>query len=266
MAEVVCIQDRALIEAIQRQNFVDQSNPQDYTVERGLFAEYSNGVVIDTEGGYNFILTGPGSKSLVETIGEKVKSGGKARLLDVGCGTGRFLTDCASYSDWSGLISCHGLTACLYNRIFRKVPFETTQEAIKRLGIEVKLGDAQKLASYYSPDQFDIVTAVKVSLYLADPWTLVKGIDYILKPGGVGYINYFFPILGRNNNTRLGLSNEELSALYTFFYKDKRFEIKCINDLVYKKTQAPLDIPIGYAAPILETGDFPSRISYRFLI
>lgn len=266
MAEVVCVQGNDAVSVAQSLSFQSQCEPKDYIVERGLFVEYSNGVAIDL-GGYNFMVKGPGSKSLVETIDEKVQSVGQARLLDVGCGAGRFLTDCASR--WSGLISLHGLTAYFYNRIFDKVSLETTQQAIDRLGIEVKRGDAQKLANHYSPNQFDIVTAVKVAPYLEDPWALVKGIDYVLKPGGVGYINHLFPLLSDpeyRNQTVAGLSDEELFALRLFFEEDGRFETRFGCNLVYKKTQDPLNIPIDYAVPILQTEDSSSRIRYRFLI
>lgn len=242
-------------------SFARQTRPQNYIVERELFAEYRDGRVIDFGGGYNSILRGYGGRSLFGMIKDRMKLLGEVKLLDVGCGTGRFLIDCASI--WSGAIRCYGLTACRYSRIYRISPFETTEDAIQRLGIDVRVGDAQRLADVYD-HQFDLITAVRVAQYLGDPWSLIKGVHQVLKLGGVAYINRFLPVLQYNRQAVAGMSDRERLDLYEYLKRDQRFEVRNGTDLVYRKLGPELNLPVVPLYPVYDPNSFSDGIQYRF--
>lgn len=244
-----------------KRSFARQTRPQDYIVERGLFVECHDGVVINFEGGYNSILIGPGRQTLFGTIEEKIRLSGEVELLDVGCGTGRFLIDCASI--WSGAIRCYGLTARHYSRAYRTSPPETTEDAIQRLGIDVRVGDAQRLADVYD-HQFDLITAVYVAQYLGDPWSLIKGVHQVLKLGGVAYINRFLPILQYNRQAVAGMSDREILDLYEYLKSDPRFEIRKGEDLVYQKLGSELNLPVAPLYPVYDPNSLSDGIQYRF--
>lgn len=243
------------------ESFAEQKREKDYIVDRGLFADYQNGRVIISDGGYNSILIGPGRQTLLETIKERIRRLGEIELLDVGCGTGRFLIDCASI--WSGAIRCHGLTAYRYSRVYRTSPFETTEDAIRRLDIDVRVGDAQRLADVYE-QQFDLITAVRVAPYLGDPWSLIKGVHQVLKSGGVAYINRFLPIQQYNMQAVVGMSTQEVSDLYRYLGSDPRFEVRKVVDIVYQKLSPELNFPVVPLYPVYDPNRSSDGIQYRF--
>lgn len=256
MAETLIV-DQAQLEPFWGKSFKTEAEPQDYIVERGLFAEFANSRMIDSEGGYNYILRGPGKRTLIQTIEKKIRRLRRIAILDVGCGTGRFLIDCATR--WPGLVQCFGLTAYPYNRIYVEAPRETTQEATRRLGIDIRVGDAQRLNTVYANQQFDIITAVRVAQYLADPWVLVERAHEVLGIGGVAYINRILPVAQYNQRAVEGMSEQEIEKLYRFLEVDKRFENRMNADIIYRKLGQRLHFPIAYVM------GSSHGFSYRFI-
>lgn len=142
---------------------------------------------------------------------------------------------------------------------------ETTIEAIQRLGIDVKIGDAQRLADLYG-QQFDIITAVHVAQYLIDPWALVKGIHEILKVGGVVYIDSFLPaMMDYENKAVAGMSKEEERGLFDYLKSDRRFEVRGLSSLVYCKLDPKLNLPITTLYFGSRANVSPKGIQYRFI-
>lgn len=249
------------IQNIHQACFEYQAQGPTYNVERGLFGEFLNGIIIDAEGGYNYILRGPGKNTLIETITEKALGKNGADIIDIGCGAGRFLID--SVNNWPGSVRARGLTAFFYDKNYQINPKETTKEALARLSIEVKIGDAQRLTKYFSPEQFDIATAVYTAIYLVDPLALLTGIHSLLKFDGIGYIHRFFPF--NEYDTHHGFSRvnpEDQAAFRAYFERDERFEIRNGFDLVYRKTKQDLKLPLTYK---ITTPSLNNDFRYCFL-
>lgn len=92
----------------------------------------------------------------------------RGKLLDVGCGDGAFLADMQNLGwDIAGV--------------------ETDPEAAKtagqRLGMEIVAGSLEN--ARLAPDSFDAVTLRHVIEHVADPVSLLRECQRILKPGGV---------------------------------------------------------------------------------
>jgi SAM-dependent methyltransferase len=103
--------------------------------------------------------------AFVEEICREMDSG-RARILDVGCGTGANLELLAQYGDAEGVdISTDALEFC------------------RARGLEkVRLGAAETLP--YEDNSFDIVTALDVVEHLDDDVGGLKEMRRVLKPGG----------------------------------------------------------------------------------
>jgi len=96
---------------------------------------------------------------------------GKARLLDVGCGTGFMLR----------------LAADLFDQIDGVDITEEMMRRIPNFGSHVKtqLAEAENLP--FADDTFDVVTAYSVFDHLVDYRITLKEIRRVLKPGGIFY-------------------------------------------------------------------------------
>lgn len=250
------------IQNIRLQSYLSHTNPQDYNIERGLFWEFKNGKAIYTDGGYNCILKGPGQNKFVDTIQEKIEKGKEVELLDVGCGTGRYLIDCKT--QWTSRVRCSGITAHLYTRTYQNAPYETTKEALARLNIKIQLGDAQSLDKYYQPNQFDIITAVYVAQYLADPWALVESIHQVLKPDGIAFIHRFFHALTHDIGSGFSLSDSGRRSLFEYFTDNECYEVRNGSDLIYKKNNSKIESPLGYN--LTSPASFGGNFRYQLLI
>lgn len=99
---------------------------------------------------------------------EKYRKTGK--ILDIGCGVGSFLVE-AKKRGWE-----------VYGTEF-------TDEAIEKCemgGINMQKGKLD--TSWYSDEQFDIVTSFEVIEHINNPREEIKGINKILRKGGLLYI------------------------------------------------------------------------------
>lgn len=251
------------VETAREISFFYHQSPRDYVVSRGVEPS-----AIDqppwTTYGYRQALLGLGGLDVMEFIQRVIDKKGMARVLDVGCGSGRFLRECKQgyrrYSDgvvvagWQDQVECFGLTACIYDFLGKGAD----------AGVQIEAGDAQSLSRFYHGQSFDVITAVHVAHHLADPWALVYGMYERLADGG-GYFIRGIPF---------SLVEGEEEALASYLRKNYGAEIrepyfdhrlprteKCA-DISMKKTEGELLLPLEYAD--IRESRIASRVFYRF--
>lgn len=208
-----------------------------YETGRGLFMH--KGIDGNVEG-YIDLFSFNG-KDLIILIDEQIAANGSARILDVGCGVGRFLVECKEI--WNDQVQCVGVSAYPYHSLW-EYPDEWKPSALhERLGIEIKFGDAQSLPRHFPPESFDVVTAVHVAQYLPDPMAMLKGIYRVLRLGGIALINDC-PLKTSNEDSRL--IREFLQREYGFRFGSRIFQEAHSWDVGLTKTRKRLLLPITY--------------------
>ncbi len=130
---------------IQEQAYSVHTKPQTYGVERGI-------------DGYSAYLPLLGGEPIKRVIQHAVEEKVPARILDIGMGSGKFLSDCIDV--WGGSVLATGITAHDYR--------SSSQATSSK--IEAKIGDANELEAAFPGRKFDIVVSVQAMDYLADPW------------------------------------------------------------------------------------------------
>lgn len=226
------------IRVARKINFHNEQSPHAYPVFRSLTSKYLTSEagtrakhLVD---GYVETLPAFEGRNLIQLIDEKLESSPKARLLDVGCGQGRFLIDCRR--KWGVRVDCSGISAYSYHR-------NKTEQRLGELGIDVKVGDAQSLLRHFSPESFDMVTSVWTARYMADPMAFLKGVYRILRPGGIALIHQFpffaaeFPSVLKSQ-LRLKYGMQIAPA-----YPDMEY---IEEDIAFRKTCQKLHLPLGY--------------------
>jgi SAM-dependent methyltransferase len=92
-----------------------------------------------------------------------------AKLLEIGCGNG----DTAAYALATGKCGwCAGVELC---------PAQATIAA-KHLQ-EVQVGDVELIALPYPSEHFDILIMSEILEHLRDPWSVLRQLHELLKPG-----------------------------------------------------------------------------------
>jgi 2-polyprenyl-3-methyl-5-hydroxy-6-metoxy-1,4-benzoquinol methylase len=112
-----------------------------------------------------------------------------SRVLEVGCGTG------------TTLIWLKGLRNCSWIGGVELAP-EAVKEAVRRLDT-VFAGNIEQMELPIEPASLDLILCLDVLEHLIDPWTIVKRLQRLLRPGGaliasipnIRYRKVLFPLL-----------------------------------------------------------------------
>lgn len=145
----------------------------------------------------------------------------KTSLVDVGCGTGKFLEEMDKWANWEQLIGLDGAD-------------EALKFTRRRKAAQVKKADFEKRLPL-ADNSVDIITSLDVVEHIADDENLILEIGRILKPGGVVIITvpahqwmwtYWDDILGhKRRHTRKSVSRlmklanlETLKLSYFYSY------------------------------------------------
>lgn len=108
------------------------------------------------------------------------------RLLDLGCGSGRFLKELKDL--FGDKVEVHGVTARAYNQQGRPIWDNNEEqrfvEAQKRAGINIEVVDMCNLSNFEA-DYFDIVVSAEGINYAGDPIKVVEQAHRILKNGAL---------------------------------------------------------------------------------
>lgn len=185
-------------------------------------------------------------------------------IVDIGCGNGTFLVECAWR--WPGQVKCIGITTQEYPNEFlererqAKLHGEQYNEAVDSVGI-VK-ADAMDIVSLMGCGNVDIAVAMQSFRYFADPWMALKRVYSTLKDDGVCLIDSTNFNLSNSNDPydHNRIMNEVIMADYLrkaygmeFFAGDK------FPPLSFKKTSPRLSLPIRYAGK-METDELQHAI------
>lgn len=190
------------IRRAREDSFNTHSRALRYLVSRGI--ESSN---IDrppwVTRGYRELLPKLDGLDVMGFIQQVIDTKGVAKILDVGCGSGRFLYECKNgyrakrdepsefQPGWGNQVDCYGLTACLYRFCdLDGIPDDNEVERRKYLaaGIQIEVQDAQSLVNLYDDQKFDVITAVHLLDHVADPWALFYGMYEKLTDGGACFV------------------------------------------------------------------------------
>lgn len=98
----------------------------------------------------------------------------QGRVLDIGCGNGRFLQMIMSHGDIQG----HGI----------EMESNSAKRAKTILGDNLQIGTLKD--GDYPDNHFDAITLFHVFEHLTDPQDYLKTIQKILKPGGILYMSF----------------------------------------------------------------------------
>ncbi|MBI2334275.1 methyltransferase domain-containing protein [Candidatus Daviesbacteria bacterium] len=254
---------RTEIEIVREVAFSEEQQPKDYIVSRGVEPSATDRPPWTTYG-YRQALPKLLGLDVMEFIQGVVDRRGMARVLDVGCGSGRFLDQCKRgyrrYADgltvpgWNEKVECYGLTACLYNSAeLDSVP----------AGIHMKLGDAQNLARLYYGQSFDVITAVHVAHHVADPWALFFGMYEKLADGGGCFVRGIpFSLVDGEDANLADYLRARYSATVNEPYFDRRYQERCADISMVRRRGVPLVLPLNYAG--INDRPLIPRVLYRF--
>ncbi len=117
-----------------------------------------------------------------EWIEELIGKRGKVRVLDIGCGAGRFLNDLKE--KFGDDVQAYGVSALRYGEY----------GPLEEKGIKIAIGDAQALISLLDKaglpqEGYDVVTSVFSMMYFADELATFKQAYNILSEGGMGFFH-----------------------------------------------------------------------------
>lgn len=194
-------------------------------------------------------ITPPG-----KILSDKIKAQEKVRFLDVGCGSGRALIEAKKIH--GGAVNCLGITGYPYH-----VHGGRSGEDITSNGIGIIVEDVQKLSRFITKDSFDLVTAIFLFPYLADPWSVLKQIYDVLKPGGDAVIYPFptdtiSPLHGADDAQTV-----EDFLLRKFSVKFHKCGDKNLQAVTIHKTAGKLRVPLSYSHTVENGGihkvDYP---------
>lgn len=173
-------------------------------------------------------------------IADSIRTGGKARVLDIGCGTGRFLRDLRKH--WGEATDLVGISA-----------FDWRSKRLRRKdakkGINYLICDAQRL-SRWPPSGFDVVVSVRSMQYMADPIAVIKGAYHVLKPGGFAFLD-----VGDLPDHFAEL--EDYDRLVSFLQQEYNFQFKGNGLAFCKTTNERLILPLNFAGQRVDEEGYP---------
>lgn len=232
-------------------------------------------------GGYRQILPKLDGMDVMEFIQHVIDKKGMARILDVGCGNGRFLNQCKNgylirqkygpsrvIPGLGKLVSCVGLTSCLYRfRDENSIPDDPVSDKLKylRAGIHIEVADAQNLVTLFPEQEFDVITAVHVAEHVADPWSLFYGIYAKLSNEGAGFVGRIpFNLTSEKENESLVADLQSFhKATAVMPYAEKSAYAKA-GDIAIKRNGS-LKLPITYReVEYYYHNHRPRRIIYQY--
>jgi ubiquinone/menaquinone biosynthesis C-methylase UbiE len=185
-------------------------------------------------------------KDLLEIVDEKILSKGQSpiKILDIGCGEGKFLLDCKE--KWGSNIDCFGLSAFPYHDEEGSSLFPYDEEmsfnsVLKTKGVDIKIGDVHRLYDLVPNNNFDVVTSATAFRYFAHPATALKMIYQTLRYDGICLINDFD--VSREFRPYI----DDLNELYDFLKKTYGFEFRqTLRSLSFQKKSKKLTLPISF--------------------
>lgn len=252
---------KTTVEIAQEISFFYHQSPRDYVVSRGVEPTATDQPPWTTYG-YRQALLKLDGLDVMEFIQRVIDTKGRAKVLDAGCGSGRFLSECKQgyrrhrdgllVPGWRDKIECFGLTARLYS--FSWMSGDQ--------GVRIDVGDAQNLARFYHGQSFDVITAVHVAHHVADPWALVYGMYERLGDGGGCFIRGIpFNLVDEEEAALANYLRENYAAEVKDPYFDRRFPER-LADISLKKADRELLLPLEYAD--VREAKFAPRVFYRF--
>lgn len=219
-----------------------------YEVKRGLTYESSQQGESPLKGlGYTQLLPLIDGENVIQIIESRAQTGQKVKIMDVGCGRGRFLIDCKI--KWGDKVECTGVTAFPYHQA-------TTQEELQRLAIAIEIADAQSLPRNFAGEKFDIVVSTYTAIHVTDALAMLKGIYWILKPDGVALIHRF-PIWTVEGDKKFMQLLEDQYAVH-FSETPRGGGV----DIAFRKNAPRLSLPVVYSHIEHHVDDF-KRVIYR---
>jgi SAM-dependent methyltransferase len=225
---------QAEIQAKASDRFQEQIG-RTYTTYRGITPLYRE---IET---YPLLLKDDCGRNIFDVVQGRVDSGDNVDILDLGCGTGRFLIQCARR--WPGRVTGSGITATIYDEI--AIPNGGPQYSFKKdkeeLCVDVQVKDICSLDTTYPENSKDIVTSVYTANYLVDSWSLIRLMHRALRIGGEGFVGQFpLNLVSISEEKYLinylereaGFSFIELSGGWTLYYQklDEKLVLPLIPD------------------------------------
>jgi SAM-dependent methyltransferase len=123
-----------------------------------------------------------------EVLSEQIKERSPENpftVLDLGCGRGNFLLDCAI--QWPGKINGIGVTSKFYPNSEISVLSGLNENSQKV--IDIKIADIANIDQLVKKSSVDLAVSVQTFRYLADPWMALKKVYSALAPDGICLID-----------------------------------------------------------------------------
>lgn len=242
------------IRQIRQHSFNEDNFSVGYPVDRGLTTRaIIDNPLVSAELGYVDLLPTFQGKQVDEVIQDKIDEQGHVSVLDLGCGSGRFLIDVKE--KWGDSVYPVGVSAFSYHleKPAYKIagrPKGATGRELGKLGIPIVIGDAHHLRrnlviSGITP-QFDVVVSVMTFMYFADPLNVLKQVHRSLNDGGVAFINDF-GIDGSVDPETHGFLTAHLKRERGFDFNYKHAQLlPGAGGVAFEKTAPQLSLPLSY--------------------
>lgn len=214
-------------------------------------------------------LEGLNFETIVEGLIEQ--SPQAVNILDIACGEGNFLKECLER--WGRRVKGFGVDL----RPGTTSAFEKATMFIQGRHLDMQLGDGHDLNEIFPPNSMDVATSVRTLEYMADPWSVVKKIHRVLKPGGIALLSYVPFNMNKLEGWReYEFDSEGANSLVDHLRTKYGMEIRIVDDeycdLSFRKTTDKLWLPLSYSnnvthrlriLPGFDTLQFTS-VGYRF--
>lgn len=265
------------VRVVRQQSFQFHSKELKYTVSRGVVSSLLDRSPWQTQG-YVQILPELDGLNVMEFIQQVIDTKGQARLLDVGCGSARFLNQCKNgyrvdddrglslrKEGWKELVQCFGLTSHLYRFCNTDGTPKNREEELAKYcnaGIQLDVYDAQNLANFYPGQTFDVITAAYVAEHIADPWALFYGMyEKLSEEGGCFIKGIPFRMCPQDETDIAEFLRFKHRATVTSPYIERGVSFALSGDIAIRKRLPKLQLPIEYD---LVNPSFPPRVIYKF--
>ena len=237
----------------ERPDFVTSAVDEGFRVYQQEFNEqtqHTPGQLFEGRDSYAFGTSSLLSLQTDTIIGTMLETRSTLRVLDVGTGNGQFLEHAASLFPDRVVVS--GLSANDYR-----------SEAIRSTGLEYTIGNAERIASLYPQESFDLIVSAVTATHFVDPLGTIEQMYSLLARDGMLVVDYFeAPGLEGRLSDVISYLRDQGYTVYASYENDLQYRgpETQFDTFIIRKTLPELRFPVTYQT------DAQREYGFRYLL